>query len=191
VRNGPSFMEIIVDRINAQRAEVYPAGNGIHIGPIHVNKPSCCVDLFGDFPEAGFKKTAGVGIGHHNSGKPVTMFCQLLFEIGKVDQAIRPCFEQHDSRLASINLFGWIPSHYCRGKVCSVSTGGDEEDIPVRLSAIPMVGLEKFEPDQFSLRTGHRLRRDTGQSGNSLKPFLNLVEQFKAPLSIFGRRLGM
>ena len=57
VRYGPCLVQIVVHRVYAHGAEVDPSGDGVHVGPVHVDEPAGRVYFVGDGLEIGFQDT--------------------------------------------------------------------------------------------------------------------------------------
>ena len=45
VRDGPGLVQVIMDRVDAEGAEVHPARDGIHVGAVHVDEAADAMDL--------------------------------------------------------------------------------------------------------------------------------------------------
>src|SRR5579859_617894 len=68
VRRRKSLMKIEVHDVYAEIAGAGDAGQGIHVGAVHVEKSALGVQDFGDFRDALFKNAEGGGIGEHQRG---------------------------------------------------------------------------------------------------------------------------
>ncbi len=76
VRNTPGFVEIIVHSINPEGTEVDPAGNGVHIGTVHIDEPAVFVHQLGNLAEMEFEYARGIRIGDHDAGHSPPIACQ-------------------------------------------------------------------------------------------------------------------
>ncbi len=67
VRYGPGLMKIIMDRVDAEGAEVHPAGDGIHVGSVHVDEAADAMDFRSHLLEVGLEDARSIRIGHHHA----------------------------------------------------------------------------------------------------------------------------
>ena len=81
VWNRPRFVQIIMHRVDAERTEVHPTGDGIHICAVHVNQTSDRVDLLGDLLERSLENATGVRIGDHDPCDPIAVFRNTKIQV--------------------------------------------------------------------------------------------------------------
>ena len=77
--------------------------------------------------------------------------------------------------------------HYGSCKIRPVGGLWNEDHVAVTFSTVTVIGLKKFQPDQFSLRSRHGLCRDCGQTRYFSEPSLYFEEDFQGTLRVLGR----
>ena len=138
VRDGPGLMQVVVDGIDADRTEIHPAGDGVHVGTVHVNEPAEFMDLFRDIVEAVFEEPAGIGIGDHDPGDAVAVGFAFGEEVIEVDLTVFPCFEEHNAARESAACWTLrrVSSHHGGREIGSMRAARNEDDVALALSMV-------------------------------------------------------
>ena len=102
-------------RIDAERVEVDPSSDGVHISTVHVNEAAEGVYLLGDLFKRALEDTRGVGVGDHNASNALAVFFNAQVEVFVQDAALVIGFEIDD-----LTLFAAESSHGSRSKVSAM-----------------------------------------------------------------------
>ena len=138
-------MEVVVNGINPHTTEMDVTGNGIHVGAIHVDQSTHCVNEITHLFETSLKYPRGVGVGDHNARNPSAKCFNMLFEIFKINLSIILCFNSDNPILLTVHHFAFKTGHGSGGRIGTVGRTGDKNNIAFFLfTSLPMIGLKEL-----------------------------------------------
>ena len=71
--------------VHSHGAKVDPSGDGIHVGPVHIDLPAVLVNHMTDFANAFFKNAVGRWVGDHESTELIGVLGTARFEVVHLD----------------------------------------------------------------------------------------------------------
>ena len=112
VGRAEGLVQVQVTNVEAQVAQLHPAQQGVHVGPVAVDQPARLVDDAADLDDVGVEQAQGAGQRYHHPGQAV---------VGHVVQRL----QVHVALAVRRQLHHLEPGHGRRRRVGAVSAVGD------------------------------------------------------------------
>ena len=168
VGRGEGLVQVDVEDVDAHVAGPDDAGQGVHVGPVHVDEAALGVDDRGDLLDIGFEDAERVGIGHHEGGDLVR---HLLLEAGQVDRPV----------LVGLDLLDRVAADVGRRRIRAVGRIRDE-DVLAGVAPGLERGPDEHHAGELAVGAGRRLEREGVHAGDLAEHVLELFQDLEVAL---------
>nr|GEU28245.1 hypothetical protein [Tanacetum cinerariifolium] len=183
VRNAERLVQVQVRDVAAERARSCHADQRIHVGAVDIHLAAVAVHDLAQLLDAFLEHAVGGRVGDHGAGQVFRVQFRFRFQVGQVHVAVGVARGDHH-----------LHAHHAgRRRVGAVRGRGDQADVAVAFIARLVVRLDHQQTGILTLRTGIRLQRDGGVSGDGAQHFFQLRDHFAVAhgLAVGGERVDV
>ncbi len=178
VRDAERLVQVQVGHVRTELPRPRHAHQRVHVRPVHVHLPARPVHRVAHAGDRLLEDAVGGRVRHHDGGQVRAVYVQLGGQVGGVDDAVGPGLHHHDAQARQRRA----------RRVGAVRRSGDEADVTVGLTARGVVGPDREQARELSLRARVRLQRDGVVAGHFRQPALEVADQFGVAADLAGRR---
>ena len=140
MRGSKCFMQIQMADISTDKSGVGQAYLCIHVGAVHVDLCTACMDSLADFHDFRFKDTMGRRVGNHQCGKVVFVLFGFGTQVGHIDISLL-ITGTGDSGETGLNS---------RCRISTMSRSGYQHFVTVSLTYVFQISADYTKPRIFS-----------------------------------------
>ena len=173
MRRGKGFVQVVVHHIEAELARLDRAHQRVHVGAVHVHQAAGIVHRLDHVEDCRFKETERARHGDHHAGNAVAQLARAnLPQRRQIDIAL----------LIGRQLAHAHAGHGHRGRVCSVSAVGHQDDIALAFAAVDVIPADHEDAGELALRAGGGRKADSLETADLAQPVLQLMHQIQRAL---------
>ena len=178
VRDAERLVQVEVRHVAAELARLSEPHHRVEVGAVDVHLATGLVDEAADLGDRVLEHTVCRGVGDHDGREVLAVLLELGLEVVEVDLT-------RGGRLDDDDLEA---RHDGRRRVRAVRRGGDEADVAVPLTVRLVVGVDREQAGELTLRAGVRLQRDVVVAGDLAQPALEVGDELADALVLVGGR---
>ena len=181
VRNAERLVQIQMANIRADVARTAKPDLRVHVRAVHVNLAAVRMHDLANLADRCFEHAVRGWIGDHQRSQIVFVRFRFRAQIGEIDVAIFQTRDRHD----------FESGHDRARRIRSVGGCRNEADVAMRLAARCVILANGEQSGVFALRSGVRLQRNRGESGDFREPIFQLLAHFAVASRLVVRRERM
>ncbi len=168
VRGRERLVEVDVEDVDAHVSRTDDAGQGVHVGAVHIEQAPLGMDDLGDPADIRLEDAERIGVGDHQGGHV------LVHDAGQVLEIDGPL-------LVRLDLFDRVAAEVGARRVRPMSRVGDE-DVLAGVSPRLEGGPDEHHARELAVGAGRRLEGERIHPGDLAEEPFDLLEEAEVPL---------